>query len=1096
MKPTLLFIAFVLASVTMLAQGDSNEYRLLVEEGKHWTYDNFMPLRPAKYDHYYYYDLRGDTLIAGKNCLKMYSENQYNDSITRYEGALYEEYKKVYCFYPNKDEAKLLYDFDCEVGDTLHVSAGQMVVKDIQTEDNGDIVIRKYILQWSEVYEDINYREEYDIIWIEGVGATSDFFDMLPFPGNYSSLNACELNDEKLYQKVEPDYTDKGYHKMGIEGKRWNYIHYYLDEDGEHRAPYSYVVKGDTIIRRTTYKKLWYQDEKTERLVCLLLEQGREVLKSLDFGDNSYDTPLMKSFFAFDREDFGRVFTWKAENNSGNTNWMVYGVDTIEVKGQPFRRYTCLQKYSEEGEKLTTIDYDGEDVWHDIWVEGVGSASSGIKDQIPSHEPPVRTPGEYTYFVSCYEDGECIFTADDFNNLTTDDNNTDSDYLPLVKEGKTWHMVKSKGDECNMLEYMLMDGKVVKDGKTYFRLYSKNGEVVHDLGLLREEDQKVYFYDFNMQEEFLLFDYSLKPGDTFETFSYDEHKMVSYKVMSVGDCLEGPEAIYYDYETHRRYLQKWTLCRTDNEFLQKTWVEGIGSFGGPIDNLYDASPISTAVYLAYVDDSDGGLYLPFSFHDTLWKQASGCDLPTGEEDHSGDDYHHQLRYELEGDRLHVYGEVYTQCGPNNYAYFIISPETLLYEELYGDPSIRKYNFVIQEVQPTMDCMALRSTDFYVSGFDPDLNYIIVDNQGEEHQVINKIAQIAYRPMIEDDKVWKVGAEGSGNPVQWVEYFYFDGDTIIDGRTCKQMMRQRYIGTDFPEYDFYSQQPSLDYVGAWYEEDKRVYEYDTTSQKFKLLYDFSLWTNAYWPFDNKIYMVGPRQTGGVKGFKGVYRDVWKYSNNEFYIRSTPWLEGVGGLLGPTINVFDSELADPMWFLMSCTVGDEVIYLNDEYEDGATPEAINARKRLDFTHTIKTKPKAPRKEGTSLQLYGEYNNLQLSINLEPLDEAYTVRITDESDKVFYEKSINAGNIVGLNIDISTYTAGRYTVTVENSQESFTGMFETQTTGIEEIDLMRAGTGASSGWHGACPYTGVFYNLQGQRINSLQKGLYIRGGRKYVK
>ena len=344
MKPTLLFIAFVLASVTMLAQGDSNEYRPLVEEGKHWTYDNFMPLRPAKYDHYYYYDLRGDTLIAGKKCLKMYSENQYNDSITRYEGALYEEYKKVYCFYPNKDEAKLLYDFDCEVGDTLHVSAGQMLVKDIRTEDNGDIVIRKYILQWSEVYEDINYREEYDIIWIEGVGATSDFFDMLPFPGNYNSLNACELNDEKLYQKVEPDYTDKGYHKMGIEGKRWNYIHYYLDEDGEHRAPYSYVVKGDTIIRRTTYKKLWYQDEKTERLVCLLLEQGREVLKSLDFGDNSYDTPLMKSFFAFDREDFGRVFTWKAENNSGNTNWMVYGVDTIEVKGQPFRRYTCLQK--------------------------------------------------------------------------------------------------------------------------------------------------------------------------------------------------------------------------------------------------------------------------------------------------------------------------------------------------------------------------------------------------------------------------------------------------------------------------------------------------------------------------------------------------------------------------------------------------------------------------------------------------------------------------------------------------------------------------------------------------------------------------------
>ena len=48
-----------------------DNYRPLVEEGKHWTYDNYMPLRPSEYDHYYYYDLRGDTLIAGQQCLKM-----------------------------------------------------------------------------------------------------------------------------------------------------------------------------------------------------------------------------------------------------------------------------------------------------------------------------------------------------------------------------------------------------------------------------------------------------------------------------------------------------------------------------------------------------------------------------------------------------------------------------------------------------------------------------------------------------------------------------------------------------------------------------------------------------------------------------------------------------------------------------------------------------------------------------------------------------------------------------------------------------------------------------------------------------------------
>ena len=83
MKRTLLFITCMMTSMMMFAQVASDEYRPLVVEGKHWTYDNFMPLRPAEYDHYYYYDLKGDTLIAGKNCLKMYSDNRNDDSIVR-----------------------------------------------------------------------------------------------------------------------------------------------------------------------------------------------------------------------------------------------------------------------------------------------------------------------------------------------------------------------------------------------------------------------------------------------------------------------------------------------------------------------------------------------------------------------------------------------------------------------------------------------------------------------------------------------------------------------------------------------------------------------------------------------------------------------------------------------------------------------------------------------------------------------------------------------------------------------------------------------------------------------------------------------------
>ena len=339
--------------------------------------------------------------------------------------------------------------------------------------------------------------------------------------------------------------------------------------------------------------------------------------------------------------------------------------------------------------------------------------------------------------------------------------------------------------------------------------------------------------------------------------------------------------------------------------------------------------------------------------------------------------------------------------------------------------------------------------------------------------------IAYRPFIEDGKVWKVGTIPTvlGNPVQVVDYYYFDGDTIIDGKTCKQMMCQRYVSPGFSDAA-----PSLTKVGAWYEEDKKVSFYDERKQSVMLKYDFTIWDNGSVQLidDYPPFIIGPKQTGGLEGFKGVYRDVMINQD----VRSTTWLEGVGGIDGPTRNAYP-EAADHLpEFLMSCTVGDEVIYLNDAYEDGATPEeVVGARKdRIDFTHTIKIKPKSrTAREAEAKSLYGEYNSQQLGINLNSLDEAYQVSITDEAGKTVYEKTVNAGSIVGLNIDISAYAKGRYTVTVENSNESFTGQFETLATGIEEnvrIEKFKSGS---------------IYNLQGQRINSLRKGLNIVDGRK---
>ncbi len=344
--------------------------------------------------------------------------------------------------------------------------------------------------------------------------------------------------------------------------------------------------------------------------------------------------------------------------------------------------------------------------------------------------------------------------------------------------------------------------------------------------------------------------------------------------------------------------------------------------------------------------------------------------------------------------------------------------------------------------------------------------------------------IAYRPFVEDGKVWKVGTipTVSGNPVQVVDYYYFDGDTIVGGKTCKQMMCQRYVSPDHSN-EYWTPTPSLSKVGAWYEEDKKVYFYDESKQAMVMKYDFSLAANDTLQFLtdwSSPFIIGPKQTGGIEGFKGVYRDIRMCGDEGKSYHDTFWLEGVGCIRGPISSPCNPILGDPRpEFLMSCTVGDEVIYLIDYYEDGATPEAAR-KQRIDFTHTIKIKPQSRTTRGAEASLYGEYNEQQLGINLNTLDDAYQVSITDEAGKAVYEKTVNAGNIVGLNIDISNYAEGRYTVTVENSNESFTAQFDTQTTSISLTPALSHREGA-------------IYNLQGQRISSLRKGLNIVNGRK---
>ena len=179
-----------------MASWAQENYLSLVEQGKKWTYR----CNGLVYEFDYHYTLEGDTTVAGNDCLKMYSDNKDNKGEIRYEGALYEENKKVYCFYPEKDEATLLYDFGCTVRDTLKIGNVDLISLSIDNTITGIICKgERYDFQ-AQLPEEGESFVIGIVSWIEGVGATKDFFNMLPLAGNYNSLIACEVNGEVLYQ--------------------------------------------------------------------------------------------------------------------------------------------------------------------------------------------------------------------------------------------------------------------------------------------------------------------------------------------------------------------------------------------------------------------------------------------------------------------------------------------------------------------------------------------------------------------------------------------------------------------------------------------------------------------------------------------------------------------------------------------------------------------------------------------------------------------------------------------------------------------------------------------------------------------------------
>ncbi len=352
----------------------------------------------------------------------------------------------------------------------------------------------------------------------------------------------------------------------------------------------------------------------------------------------------------------------------------------------------------------------------------------------------------------------------------------------------------------------------------------------------------------------------------------------------------------------------------------------------------------------------------------------------------------------------------------------------------------------------------------------------------------------YRPFIERAKVWRTGIPNpDGEGYSQMYHYIFCPDTLINGQRCTLMGRCRLV--DYGD-GIYGELDTV-YVGALYEKDRQVFCAYPGSQELVLHYDFASPVGSVVSIGGNELAIVSKESVQGENYKG--ESVYLQSEDHVVC----WQEGIGNRFSPMENLHGLHPASASdEVLISCSVGDEVLYYNGSPFAGGNEVKKNT---IDFTHVVKTRPKAPRRGAVSESeddepLTGMYSLNNLFLNFKNLTGVFVVTIRNASGTEVYRKEVQTNNVVAINTVIGNYPKGMYTITVENDEEAYTAKLSIdEETAIQPLPLTPSPVSEGE--------AGAMYDLSGRRIannssarqlvhsSTLPKGIYIKDGRKVV-
>ena len=382
-----------------------NDYLPFVENGKEWTMAYLGTVSP-EYQHTFSYQqikLGSAIEVDGMTFKQIVSSSwQYDQDgpsnwkeTNEYVG---EADGKVYLYNQQTKNTIQVMDFTLKVGDTYRQTLTSdpndgywdfvvTAVKDTVIATSADKTPRKCLhLSWSD-------SKETDDVWVEGIGSLYEGVQ-----GAYgrmktsaiSMLRICKADEQTLYE---------AYHPFLKEGKTWNYQEYYhnLWDDEQWTKDVSYVINGTTEIDGKAYYKMYRISEEGSEYYCALREEDRKVWQyTSDDGDQLL-------------YDFGMSIGDSYTPSDEPIRYQLTG-----IKPMRFQYYQLLNvlhyDVSEQYDPTEPYEYIGPEQI----VEGVGCRKGWNFMELYALVPYNGIlHGEN--FLSCYEDGRCIFTADDFN---------------------------------------------------------------------------------------------------------------------------------------------------------------------------------------------------------------------------------------------------------------------------------------------------------------------------------------------------------------------------------------------------------------------------------------------------------------------------------------------------------------------------------------------------------------------------------------------------------------------------------------------------------------------------------------------------------